>query len=179
MQLNLRHFSEASLCHPPTVFPHYSCKYGPMRIMCKHRARWYLLVPTAAGHWHAPLSMTKRVPITLNGTVMHTQIYCCSALHSKYLFIFLSYKPCHLSCMFMRVNVYISTNTTFFSLRQCPCLKNTEKWHLISASPFNKVSLTRLNSSLYDFATRHFWRTLNILNILIFCIILKEVSCCF
>lgn len=94
-------------------------------------------------------------------------------------FYFFSYKPCHLSCMFMLVNVCISTNTTLFSLKQCPCLKNTEKWHLISAPPFNKESLTQLNSSLYDFAMRHFWRTLNILNILIFCIILKEVSCCF
>lgn len=56
--------------------------------------------------------------------------------------------------------------TSFLSLRRCSCLnKNTEKWHLISTPPFNKESLSRLNSSLYDFAKRRFWRTLNILTV--------------
>lgn len=65
--------------HLLTVFTHYSQKDEPLRIMCKYCARWFLSDPSTAGHWHAPLSMTKRPWITPNRTETqtHPNQYAC------------------------------------------------------------------------------------------------------
>lgn len=140
--------------HPLTVFAHCPRRYRLVGIMCKYCARWFLSDPTAAGHWHATLSMTKRVHITLNEAEMHA-----TSLQNALYFIksaFITHGESNINA-----NVWASVCQGAHQLTyESHVFKQKKKkgggmirWR--STLPFyKKGSLNRLNSSLYSFATR-------------------------
>lgn len=98
---------------PLTVFARCPRRYRLVGIMCKYCARWFLSDPTAAGHWHATLLMTKRVHITPNEAEMRsTPLQNASYIASNQLsshtedLIFMQMRE--LVCVSVRISLHMS-----------------------------------------------------------------------